>query len=637
MRVIDKLRKIFGAEAISKVPDAWFDMPEYPDDTDLSERNVAYIEPIQSSRRDVLDYLLNNPKGITFIHGKAGSGKTHLIKEIESKKPGCQVLTPTNLASTLYRRARTLHSFFYKCFDCLDNGYQDPNHVTDALVENFYELDSVNMLIFDEISMVRSDTFEMMHEICKRVRNNNLPFGGIPVVVVGDLFQLPPIVASEAENLYLIKEYGGIYFFHSHVVQSNVASIRLFELTESHRQKGDSHYSQILDSFRRPLTSDEKIALLEELNKRVVSEIPEKAVYIASSNEQVSSVNERQLSRLPGAVKVKNAEYTIRLLDDSDYEVISHDRLPCNRPIHPIVVPTACDGQFSYKEGARVMFCKNSKMGGYVNGDFGTIERYDEAGKCFLIRKDKDSAVVKCPHPDDRYRFGLMTNYRYEMIYDAATHQLRKENNFIQKTVQYPLKLGYAFTIHKAQGQTYDEIVLDLSSHIFAPGQLYVALSRVKSLNGLYLTKPIAYSDIISDEEVFEFLYKIRIVNDPSGNTTAIRLGGTKTTPLCRSFMLFVDRKETDPAISRFICQVVACYSELALADKVGLARNELLKLIEIICTSYETDRYNDILLQLCSDLDDIKQCNKLLYAVFEVYTDVVNGQRQQLVSDHFN
>ncbi len=188
------------------------------------------------------------------------------------------MLTPTNLAAKLYVFGRTLHSFFYPCFDDLNEGYQNPANVTEASTVGFRgTLENVRMLVIDEISMVRADTFEMMHEICRVAMGNDRPFGGIPVVVVGDMFQLPPIVASEAEYAYLMKEYGGIYFFNSHVIQDNIDKIRLFELNKSYRQQNDEQFSEILDAFRQPLSSQQKIELLQKLNTRVVDNLPDDA------------------------------------------------------------------------------------------------------------------------------------------------------------------------------------------------------------------------------------------------------------------------------------------------------------------------------------------------------------------------
>lgn len=352
-----------------------------------------------------------------------------------------------------------------------------------------YELSKVTMLVFDEISMVRSDTFEMMNKACQMAKGNSLPFGGIPVAVVGDLFQLPPVVSDEAIHNYLMHEYGGFYFFDSHIIKNNIDKIKLFELTTSYRQKNDPEFVRLLDAFREPLTPRRKVELLGSLNTRVSSDLPENAVYIASSNDEVSAINSRKLSALTGELKTIEAKYRIKLKNDDTHIDITHSDLPCKEDIETIVVPSQYDGILRFKTGARVMLTKNCKVNRqryYSNGDFGVVEAFD--GDCFTIALDNGS-TVKCPSPDDKYSHNQVQEYRFEYKYDPSTHKVTKKTPFIQRTDQFPIKLAYAFTIHKSQGQTYDNVILDLKSHIFAPGQLYVALSRARTLSGLFLTK----------------------------------------------------------------------------------------------------------------------------------------------------
>ena len=208
------------------------------------------------------------------MHGKAGCGKTTLIKKLVSEISGCQVLAPTNLAASLYHGARTIHSFFYGVLDNLDEGYQNPQNLLPAKTDAFrVRLFGIRMFIIDEISMVRADLFEMMNQICQKAMNNSNPFGGIPLVVVGDMFQLPPIVSEDAVLEYLKQEYGGIYVFNSHVIQKEMKNIRLFELTHSYRQANDPSFVKILDAFRQPLNPEEKVRIMNAINSRVTDQV----------------------------------------------------------------------------------------------------------------------------------------------------------------------------------------------------------------------------------------------------------------------------------------------------------------------------------------------------------------------------
>lgn len=583
---------------------------------------------------DVLKYLKTVPSGITFVHGKAGCGKSFLIRRLASEINGCQVLTPTNLAASLYHGARTIHSFFYGVLDDLDEGYQNPQNILSAKTEAFRaRLSGIRMLIIDEISMVRADLFEMMNQICQKAMHNSSPFGGIPLVIVGDMFQLPPIVSDDAVLEYLKHEYGGIYFFNSHIIQRELRNIKLFELTFSYRQANDPSFVKILDAFRQPLSPEERVRIMDAINSRVTDNFPPNAMYVASSNEEVRKVNTQKLSELPGQITTIDAEYTIRTKDWTEEVTLKHRDLPSDKDICEIVVPSAYDSQLRFKIGARVVLCKSSKRAGYVNGDFGTIEGFN--GDYFTIILDNGSAI-KCPSPNDAYRSSQMNEYRYEMVYDPAKHELVRKTPFIQKTKQFPVKLAYAFTIHKAQGQTYDSVILDLNSHIFAPGQLYVALSRAKSLQSLYLTKPVTYSDIISDDSIFIFLDNLReynSINKTSGATIQQRT--KKINSLCYNFSNFIDRNEKDISAKDYMQYTLSSFETLFDINEYKKAFWELQKVVDLIVSSYQVDNYSKL-------IDVVKQenftqdgCKFALNAIFEIYTDVVKLPKRQYQTDN--
>ena len=482
--------------------------------------------------------------------------------------------------------------------------------------------------------MVRADLIEMMNQICQKALGNSKPFGGISIVLVGDMFQLPPIVSDDAVMDYLKKEYGGIYFFNSHVVQKEIQNIKLFELTHSFRQANDPDFVKILDAFRKPLSPEEKVKLMDSVNSRVTGNLPMDAIYVASSNEEVRKINTQKLSELPGDTTTIDAEYTILKKDGTDHVTLMHSDLPSKEDICEIVVPSAYDSQLRFKRGAEVILCKSSKRWGYINGDFGIIEGFN--GDYFTIRLQRNNEVILCPNPQDRYKFSQMNEYRYEMEYEQTTHKLVRKKKFIQKTKQFPLKLAYAFTIHKAQGQTYDKVILDLNSHIFAPGQLYVALSRAKSLQGLYLTQPITYSDIISDDSIFAFLEKVRAYNNGGTSINATSQKRTiRINSLCYNFSRYIDEHEVNISSKEYMLHTLNSFETMFECSEYEKAFWELQKVVDLIVSTYQVDNYSKLLETVKQKNYTIEGCKFALTAIFEIYTEVVRLPHRQYQTEN--
>ena len=587
--------------------------------------------PCNAEQQRIINDFLTNPAPITLIQGKAGSGKSYLIRELVSRSGGSVILVPTNMAKSVYSNAQTLHSFFYGEFDDLEEGYQNPKTYSSA--RNSYhgyfvnKLSPIRTMIIDEISMVRADTFEMMNVICQETLHNYDPFGGIKVILVGDLFQLPPIVEDEEIGRYLKDEYGGYYFFNSHVIQKHLNEIRYYELKHSVRHDNDPEYERILDNLRRGCPVDIAVSMLDRLNSRVVPEssIPRKVISIASSNAEVLRINHQELAKLPGREYRELAVFTIKRKNDDRYtQYTVGQEQPDEKEFNTIEVPSKFESDFLFKVGARVMFTESKKKLGYVNGDFGTVVRKE--GNTIYVRIEKTGGIVMINRVD---------HYRYRMRYDETKRDLVKVTPYVQKTNQYPLKLAYAFTIHKSQGQTYEQVVLDLHSHIFASGQLYVALSRVKSLNGLFLTKPVSISDIIVDREVIRFLKKFDGGGDVLLNAPEQSIQPTAIT--CMQSL--VSLNETNATVKYYVEKSLSLAETLYNKHFYSYAALELVKVLVVLEEYYYTDRWPQFGSKIRSQEDKLlsikaKDCDLMVDTLFELYMALYKTEHKTVVND---
>lgn len=625
-----------------------------PTDNEVSVIEINEEDEIglTTEQQRIADELCDNLAPITFIQGKAGSGKSYLIKELKKLLGVDEILCPTNLAKQVYGNdAKTIHSFFYKEFDSIDEGFQNPkeyNHIrdNDSLSKIYFK----KIFVIDEVSMVRADTLEMMHKILSTALKNNSPFGGIKMILVGDLFQLPPIVESAETFKYLQREYGGIYFFNSHVIQDNISEIKFYELNESVRHKDDSTWANMLDLLREPPNVNKIIPILKKINKRVIpqDEVPEHAKAITPSNAQAIKINNMKLDAIPKETFISKAHFKIKELNSDKYLEFDYDENTNlnldSTKYYPIEVPSKFDPLLRFKIGAYVMLT-GSVMGGGKNGDFGTVidkqKKYnkyeDMTFDMILVRLEKNNEIV---------HVGLNAqsakDYKYEMIYDPIQHFLRRKKPFIQSVIQYPLKLGYAFTIHKSQGQTFDSMILDLESNIFASGQLYVALTRVKKLKNLYLTKPIAFSDIIVDEKIIHFLEFLRTGKQVSENMSSISSQKSKNTPLNDLIEKFINETKNniqfENDINYIIIRTLICAHSLYQEDEFEMMLLEIKKIGQVISNSFVISNDDKMFFERVNEINDGVDehvCDLALSAIFNIYKKVNNSSQPILIDKY--
>lgn len=403
-----------------------------------------------------------------FLTGKAGTGKTTFLRYIvEKTAKRCVVLAPTGVAA-VNAQGSTIHSFFSLPL-CpylpdvpeLKTEYQMPERLRKLRKEKIKIIRTLDLLIIDEISMVRADLLDAMDATLRRYRRSSRPFGGVQLLMIGDAGQLSPVV-TEAERPYLSRVYPSPYFFHSKALQQ--LRYVTIELQTIHRQE-DASFIEILNAVRDARLNPQ---LLLRLNARVGAPAADDWIRLTTHNAQADGINGARMDSLPGAASVLPAEVT------GDFP----------ESLYPAAA------ELVLKEGARVMFIRNDPDGRFYNGKLGTVRAI--ADELVTVATDDGQEVEV-----ERFEW---ENLQYALNAESGEIEQEVKGAFLQ----FPLRPAWAITIHKSQGLTFDHVVIDAGA-AFAFGQVYVALSRCRSLEGISLTTPLSASLLLSDADVAAF------------------------------------------------------------------------------------------------------------------------------------
>lgn len=403
-----------------------------------------------------------------FLTGKAGTGKTTFLKALkEHSSKRIIVVAPTGVAA-INAGGVTIHSFFQLPLSPYVPGTTFKDRY-DFGKEKRRIIRTLDMLVIDEISMVRSDLLDAIDNVLRRYRDPTLPFGGVQLLMIGDLHQLTPVVTPRDEEL-LRPYYDTPYFFGSHALQQT--SYVTIQLTHVYRQQ-DQVFIDILNHVRDGVPTAEDLARLNARCKPMFIPKPEEGyIRLTTHNRMADSYNDNELHKLPGKRYVFKAEIE-KEFPESSYPA---------------------DVNLELKQGAQVMFIKNDPSPShlYYNGRIGHVVGFEE-GKI----------VVKCPGDD--YTISVEP-----AEWENTRYAINEETKVIEPQVlgvfrQYPLRLAWAITIHKSQGLTFEHAIIDASAS-FASGQVYVALSRCKSLEGLVLASQIQPRNIIGDARVNDYI-----------------------------------------------------------------------------------------------------------------------------------
>ncbi|MGC9150702.1 MAG: AAA family ATPase [Microbacter sp.] len=427
-----------------------------------------------------IDYI-EKTNAHLFITGKAGTGKTTFLKYIKkAASKRCVVVAPTGVAA-LNAEGVTIHSFFglpFSPFVPNESNSNFQNHLSPKKIE---VIQNVELLIIDEISMVRADILDAIDAALRHYRKDHSPFGGIQLVMIGDLHQLPPVV-TEADRLILSSFYPGFYFFESHALKK--LGFATIEFTQIYRQQ-DARFIELLNVVRENKLSGELLSLLK--TRYIANFHSDEHIILTTHNNQAQQINNAFLSAINHSTH--------------RYDAMIQGNFPES------MFPT--DAYLELKEGARVMFLKNDVSGEklFYNGKIGIIESLHEK-----------TISIRCEGESDPIMVQPMEWQNIHYVYNNEKREIEEE--ILGTFVQYPLKLAWAITIHKSQGLTFDKVIID-GKNAFAHGQIYVALSRCRSLEGVILSSMFNEQAIIVDAAVSHFM-KVQKSKAPNEHSLAL-------------------------------------------------------------------------------------------------------------------
>lgn len=433
------------------------------------EDESIHIDQDNAAQKQALD-LVKNTNNSFFLTGRAGTGKTTFLHYIQKNiKKQFVVVAPTGIAA-IVAGGMTIHSFF---------GMPITPITKDSVFQinegKWAILKRVDTIIIDEVSMVRCDIVDGIDRILRKAMQNDLPFGGKQIIFTGDLYQLEPVLERDNTELtnFFRYEYNTTtpYFYHAHVFKR--IRIPRIEFTKMYRQT-DPIFQNMLNNIRYGRINADEIAKINAMGMANALMDDEEQLILTSRNDTADKINKDHLNA------IEEPEFKYEGIIEGTFNK------------HSFPAPQA----LTLKKGTQVMFTQNDTTKKWVNGTVGTITELKEDAICVHI--DKNSRCTG----DVTVQRAEWENIRYK--YNRTARKLEKE--VIGTFTQYPLKLAWAITIHKSQGMTFDRLKLDLSTGVFLPGQLYVALSRVCTLEGLSLTSPIRLHYIMSKFEIDRFL-----------------------------------------------------------------------------------------------------------------------------------